>query len=223
MSVYLDYVSLICWSVAYILIIIKSFKDRTYGVPFFSLAFNFAWEINRYRLEMYSMISLSSILIFAWAALDAVIVFTFFKFAFNYTSPAPPRIFTKFKKFSKNTYLLFAALFLIFFIIIMYFIFEYHGNLVSYSSFIDNMILSALFIRFALKRKNMRGQSVSIAVFKLIGTLSASFATYLQLDNTFFIVAGAVCLILDIIYTGILIYYKKHTSFEIKKYRGIKF
>lgn len=33
------------WTLCYILLTLQSFKDHTYGMPLFALAFNFAWEI----------------------------------------------------------------------------------------------------------------------------------------------------------------------------------
>ncbi|KAH9215122.1 hypothetical protein DL95DRAFT_523429 [Leptodontidium sp. 2 PMI_412] len=33
------------WTICYILLTLQSFKDRSYGMPLFALAFNFAWEL----------------------------------------------------------------------------------------------------------------------------------------------------------------------------------
>ena len=33
-----------CWTIAYLLIIYRGFRDKTYGMPMFALAFNISWE-----------------------------------------------------------------------------------------------------------------------------------------------------------------------------------
>ena len=40
----LTLVSGLCWTVVYILIIVRSYRDKTYGMPYWALAFNFSWE-----------------------------------------------------------------------------------------------------------------------------------------------------------------------------------
>jgi hypothetical protein len=43
-----------------------------------------------------------------------------------------------------------------------------------YAAYSDNLMMSILFIAMLLKRRSLAGQSFSIAVFKLIGTLAIS-------------------------------------------------
>ena len=40
----LTLVSGLCWTLVYILIIVRSYQDKTYGMPYWALAFNFSWE-----------------------------------------------------------------------------------------------------------------------------------------------------------------------------------
>src|SRR6202007_3259002 len=40
----LTIISGLCWTMVYLLIIYRSIKDKTYGMPFWALAFNISWE-----------------------------------------------------------------------------------------------------------------------------------------------------------------------------------
>ncbi len=40
----LTIISGLCWTLVYLLIIYRSIKDKTYGMPFWALAFNISWE-----------------------------------------------------------------------------------------------------------------------------------------------------------------------------------
>jgi hypothetical protein len=44
MELFLILLSGLCWSIVYIQVIRKGFKDKTYGMPLFALSLNVAWE-----------------------------------------------------------------------------------------------------------------------------------------------------------------------------------
>ncbi|KUJ24430.1 uncharacterized protein LY89DRAFT_679574 [Mollisia scopiformis] len=61
------------WTITYILMARQSFKDRTYGMPFFALALNFAWEIV-YALYVAEM-PLERFVFTVWLLLDCAMVY----------------------------------------------------------------------------------------------------------------------------------------------------
>ena len=70
---------------------------------------------------------------------------------------------------------------------------------ITYSAFLMNIVISALFIYMLKQRKNIAGQSTGIALFKLAGSVYATiyllkgFGLLLQL-------MGVIAFILDVIY-----------------------
>jgi hypothetical protein len=55
---------------------------------------------------------------------------------------------------------------------------EFH-DLGTYAAFGQNLMMSVLFIVMLYRRRSLRGQSMSIALCKLLGTALASMAFYL--------------------------------------------
>src|SRR5690349_8646674 len=68
----------LCWSIVYIDLIYRSFKDRACGMPLFALALNIAWEfvfafVTGFRVSVQKIVNV------IWFALDSMIVFAYFK------------------------------------------------------------------------------------------------------------------------------------------------
>ena len=71
----------IFWILTYVFIISKGYKDKTYGMPLFALCANISWEFIFSFLLPHSPPQLY--INYLWFALDAVIVFQFFKYYKN--------------------------------------------------------------------------------------------------------------------------------------------
>jgi hypothetical protein len=69
-----------CWTLAYIFIIIRSFRDKTYGMPFWALSFNICWEF--IFSTLLSDHGQPTQLLFnrIWVILDVFILFAYFKY-----------------------------------------------------------------------------------------------------------------------------------------------
>jgi hypothetical protein len=154
------------WTVTYILIIRRGMLDRTYGMPLVALCANISWEF------IYSFVlpsdGIQRIVNIIWFALDTVIVWLFLRYG--------PK---EFADLSKRTFYTLAIVTLITSFCAVLFAgltFHDHG---TYSAFGQNLLMSAAFIAMLYRRKALRGQSISIAVCKLIGTACASLAFYL--------------------------------------------
>lgn len=88
MELFLTLVSGIAWMIVYEECIRLGFRDKSYAMPFFALGLNFAWElINCIGEITFQWHGATTGLTFVqtavngfWAALDIVILFTYFKF-----------------------------------------------------------------------------------------------------------------------------------------------
>ena len=70
----------------------------------------------------------------------------------------------------------------------------------AYAAFGQNLMMSALFIAMLYRRRSLRGQSLGIAICKLIGTGLASLAFYLYSSLSHH------SLVLPVLYVAILVY-----------------
>ena len=89
---------------------------------------------------------------------------------------------------------------------------EFHDR-GAYSAFGQNLMMSVLFIVMLYRRQSLRGQSLGIALCKLIGTLLASITFFLYIPQfhhsillPFLYVA---ILVYDLIYAGMFIQWQK--------------
>lgn len=155
------------WSLTYILIIRRGFKDKTFGMPLAALCANISWE------AIFSLIyppSPPQIYInYAWFTLDLIIVLQFLRFG-KYEFP----------KFSIGKfYAIFSITLFVAFVLILTITYESHDLQGVYAAFGQNLMMSILFITMLSRRNGIRGQSMYIALFKMLGTGAASLAFYL--------------------------------------------
>lgn len=69
-----------------------------------------------------------------------------------------------------------------------------------YSAFAQNAAMPALFLGMLFERDDTRGQSMTIAVCKCVGTLTPTIYGQLGGTNIYILLTGAVCFALDIAY-----------------------
>jgi hypothetical protein len=80
---------------------------------------------------------------------------------------------------------------------------ELDHSLGVYAAFIQNLVMSWLFIAMLNKRRSMAGQSVGIAAFKMIGTLAPTIIYGTK--SNFVLYLGAAYFAADLIYLVLLI------------------
>jgi hypothetical protein len=163
------------WATAYILIIRRGFLEKTYGVPLAAFAVNLSWEfvfsflIHPPNPDAWAWIWTAINL--AWLALDVVILAQVLKYG--------PREDWPSRAFFYGVVAI-ALISGISFVLSMTYQFkDWEGQ---WSSFTDNLMMSVLFI-VMLSRRGIRGQSVYIALCKLVGTLAVG-VIYLNNDLT---------------------------------------
>ena len=188
LSLTLDIICGICWLLAYIFIIIRGFRDKTYGMPFLALAFNISWELI-FSTVLNDGAFIYSVVTRACVVFDVVILFTYFKYGIKeWPKRLSPALFYPFSIF----------------VLVATFVFVYlwcktidiNG---VYIAFVQNLMMSLLFINMLNNRRSLAGQSFGIALTKMIGTLAATL-TFFFLHIKFIVFIGGLIFLTDMVY-----------------------
>jgi len=188
-----QFMSGICWSVVYIDIVNRGFRDKTCGMPLFALAFNASWEfILAFGFRGYS--PLGSAVATLWFLLDVLIIYIYFKFG---PRPLP--------QYSRGWSVLWsAAAFVACFLTIHFAIRELgmvFGPLIS--AFSSNLMMAILFVSMIAQRGNVGGQSMYIGIFKWLGTLAATLQAA-NFGSRLIIFWGIAIFVYDLAYVWML-------------------
>jgi hypothetical protein len=203
-SLFLVAFSGFCWTVVYLDSIRLGFKDGTYAIPFWALALNIAWELQQAVFEYQAagfvlQVGISAI----WFVLDCVILYTYFRFGKKYFP----------KNLQERWFLVWSILVLLTAFIVQYVFLIEFGLYVGrqYSAFLQNLLMSVLFVGMLVSRGCREGQSLTIAVSKWLGTLAPTIiygilgGEYMSGPNALILVAGGFCSLFDLIYIWMLL------------------
>jgi hypothetical protein len=173
------------WTVAYALIIRRSARDQASGMPMTALCINISWEF------YYSVVAphpAPQVYVnWVWLLFDLVIFAQFVKFGREEFEPAlSPRMFLP----------VFAFTLLMAFFGVVATGHDLHDADGMYSAFGDNVLMSFLFIRMLLRRGDVRGQSLYIALSKGIGTFLLCIVAHGEHPERH---------LLDVFYVGIVV------------------
>lgn len=183
----------ICWSIVYIESIRIGFKQKTYAMPLFALGLNIVWEGLYAFTDIFirQSIGAQAIANTCWFFLDCVIVYTYFKFG-----KSECRTETEHKFFVPWSLLAFAAC-LVLQLLFYYWFGSVEGE--KYAAYLQNIAMSLLYLSMLKERKSDKGQSMTIAVCKCIGTLTPTIYGTIE-GNWFITVTGIICFVYDVIY-----------------------
>jgi hypothetical protein len=203
----LHVISFFCWTIVYLDAIRIGFRDKTYCIPFIGLALNLPWEAMSLLME-FAEAGVLNFSCAVWLFLDVFIMITYFKYGK--------------KHFPKNVnikwFFPWSILAIIVFFLIHY-LFNEHFGLIKgrlYSSFIQNLVMSGLFLQMLQVRNSGEGQSLAIAVNKLIGTLMPTItfgiigSKVFNGPNLLLLGLGAGCFIFDSLYVFFLFKVKRN-------------
>ncbi|MBT2543796.1 hypothetical protein J7E99_24635 [Streptomyces sp. ISL-44] len=205
MDLILTLVSGIAWTVVYVEAIRVGLRDRTYAMPVAALALNFAWEsIYAVREFTDSGMTAQGVVNVVWAAADVVIVFTYLRFG----RAELPRFVTR-PMFAAWSVLVFATGFAVQGLFLAHF--GAH-DASRYSAFLQNLLMSGLFIGLFAARQGPRGQSLTIAVAKWLGTLAPTVLFGVLADAPFILGLGILCSVFDLVYIGLLLQARRRTT-----------
>lgn len=200
METILKLLSGLCWSTVYIVLIYNGFKYKTYGMPLLALALNFGWEFYYSFMDFDpANISLQRYINIFWFLLDAIIVYQYFSFGKKHFPAA----------LSKQYFLPWSLVVLLSCFVIEYIFLDEFGRSMGarYSAFLQNLIMSFLFIDMLLKRSDRSAFSMTVAICKCIGTLAPTIL--FGMENSFVLVIGSLCFVMDLIYIGLLYQFKQ--------------
>jgi hypothetical protein len=180
-----------CWIFVFYKMIRLGIRDKTYCIPLFSLGLNLTWEIV-YSVEGIFFIQIQTFICIAWFFLNTVNVYLYFKYG---RERFPERLQKIFIPLSIATFLFCLGIQAAF-----YFQFDIRPAS-QYSAFLQNVLMSLLFIYMFYTRSDMRGQSLSIGIAKSLGSLAYVIQQgYIEMINPYIIVCGALSLSADIYY-----------------------
>jgi hypothetical protein len=157
------------WSLTYVLIIARGFRDRSHGMPLAALAANLSWEFLFAFVLPHGPVQRTVNMI--WFALDLVLLFQLLHYG--------PR------ELGLSSRWFFAAVALALgmaFLAVLFISREFHDPDGAYAAFGQNLMMSLLFLGMLQQRRSLRGQSLGIAVSKMLGTGFASLAFFLYAE-----------------------------------------
>jgi hypothetical protein len=215
----LTIISGVCWTIVYIDGIRLGFKDKSYAIPFYALALNFAWELlYTYHGFRINGVDVQNIFSALWLTFDVGILYTYFKFGRKYFScpggadNEGPLARTAVGNAS-TAFIGWSVLGLITAFAIEYaFIREFGvAKGAAYAAFPQNLLMSVLFIAMLARRGNREGQSLTIAVSKWLGTLAPTIvygvlgASGFPRGSFLILMLGIFCSVFDLIYIRLLV------------------
>jgi len=70
--------------------------------------------------------------------------------------------------------------------------------------------MSGLFIEMILARRGLRGQTLTIALAKWLGTLAPTILFGVVQGSRFILGLGLLCSVFDLVYIGLVLWFQKH-------------
>ncbi len=193
-----DIYQMIFWCVVYIECIRIGVRQRTYCMPLLAICMNFCWEALSF-VDCVIHVKESAFMYVhygTWLLLDIGIISTFVLYHKEEAQKfAKGLVRTLIERCFWGVLMLVVAV-----ILFMYF---FIPTWKGYFAYADNLIMSALFIVMLYLRKGSRGQSMSIAVIKCMGTLCATMTMILNGSYDLFAM-GIGCFVLDVAYIILL-------------------
>ncbi|MFE5836812.1 hypothetical protein [Arthrobacter sp. NPDC056493] len=196
MILFLTIVSGLAWTVVYVEAIRLGFQERTYAIPAAALALNFAWEAIYASRSVATGLSAQGVFNIVWGLADVLIVFTFLRFG---RAELPHWV-------TRPLFLAWAVLLgITSFAVQLLFVAEFGwDDATKYAAFLQNLLMSGLFIAMFVSRGSGRGQSLVIAVAKWIGTFAPTIVYGGYGNSALILGLGTLCSVFDLAYIALL-------------------
>lgn len=213
MDIFLKLISGICWTIVYIELIRLGFRDKTFGMPLFALALNISWESIQFFIDIfYRTTTVQTWINVVWFLLDLVIIYTYFR----YGKKEFP------KSMNQNYFIPWSLIVLLTAFILEYFFIVQFGRSLGtqYSAFIQNLIMSVLFIGMFAHRPDAKGQNLNVAFCKCAGTVAPTILFGIVQGNYLVFVLGLFCFVFDSIYiyllsTAVRVMFSRNKTFNV--------
>jgi len=155
------------WTLTYLLIINRGFRDKALGMPLVALCANISWEFIFSFIHPHGFPQIY--VNYVWLLFDGVIVFQAIKFGvLDFPKSISAKLFFPF----------FTLVMALSFFAVLFITREFKDWDGKYAAFGQNLMMSVLFVTMLVRRNSVRGQSLYIALFKMIGTLLPSILFY---------------------------------------------
>jgi hypothetical protein len=202
MEMVLDLFSGLAWTIVYFDCIRVGIRDRTYAMPVAALALNIAWESMYAVHGLAAGISMQAVINVVWVSADVAVVVTFFRFGRReFPSFITPMMFG----------LGAGGLLVVAYVLQGLFVVKFGWNDGGvYAAFLQNVLMSALFISMLLARRGDRGQTLLIATAKWLGTLAPTLEFAVLYGRWFILGLGLLCTVFDLAYLGLLQWVRTH-------------
>jgi hypothetical protein len=193
------------WTIAYLVIIYRGFRDRASGMPLIAVSLNISWEFV-YSFVFPPVISAQRTINTTWFLLDAVVLFQRFRFGRDEFESGLPGL-------NRRLYYPATVLAVVFSCLAVWLVaLEWrNGYAWIYSAYIMNALMSVAFVTMLARRQGIAGQSVQIAFWKMTGTLAPAILYGLMLGRPLVAALGVICLTYDLAYLVLI----------VRAYRGL--
>lgn len=181
------------WILTYIVIIIRGFLDKSYGMPMVALCANISWEFIFTFVFPHS--GPQQMITLIWFLLDVIILMQYLVYGRKEMGKG---ISVKYFYTSFFITLLFS------FLIILAMTIEFNDIEGKYAAFAQNLMMSGLFISLLVSRGNRNGQSICIAIFKMLGSLFAAIAFYVYFRTALITILSIATFVYDLMYILLL-------------------
>lgn len=198
-------ISGLCWTFVYFEAARLGFRDKTYAIPFVALALNLAWETVYAAHGLLRGFSPQTGVNIVWAVADILVLTTYFR----YGKSELPAWVSRPMFWLWTSFMMLAA-----YTLQLLFIFEFgarDGG--GYAAFLQNLLMSGLFIAMLVRRGSTRGQSLPIATAKCLGTLAPTLLFGVVHEIPFYLGVGVLCTVLDTAYIWLLYKAQRQPSF----------
>ncbi len=204
MVLFLTLLSGIAWTIVYIVSIRIGLTQKTYAIPLAALALNIAWESIHSVNGLITDRSVQTYINLGWGLADVVIVYTYFR----YGRRELPRFVSRWMFIGWGVAVIAAA-----YVVHWLFITEFGWNAAArYTAFLQNALMSGLFIAMFVARRGPRGQSLVIGCAKWIGTLAPTIVFGALAGSGFILGLGILCSVFDLAYIGLLLWARQNPA-----------
>ncbi|MGW2741710.1 transmembrane-type terpene cyclase [Streptomyces sp. NPDC001450] len=152
------------WSVTYVLLIRTGLRERTFGMPVVAFATNISWEFMFAFARPPS--GVMHVINIVWFCFDLAIGYTLVRFGRSEFPYLPERLFLP----------ALAVLLALAYPGMNYASEQFDEGVGAITAFGSNLAMFGMFLAMLAARRGTRGQSVEIAVTKLLGTACASLS-----------------------------------------------
>ena len=198
------------WTLTYIVIIYRGFKDKATGMPLIALGLNISWEF-QYSFIFPTTNKVQLVINIVWFLFDLIIIAQKFMYGRDEYE-------ANLKGLGKNLFYPTLIVSLVVCYLAVYFAaIEWKDYIGLYSAFIMNLLMSVAFVSMFAKREDLKGQSIYVAVFKLIGTLAPTMI--MGPGHPLILMLGSGCFFYDSVYVALVgrKYYQQHMNVFTRK------